>query len=126
MTTDTHTASRDLDRAIAERLGWTEIEPVSYWEETYYDTYEVHTLRGKQPGASSNDTLLPAFATDLNAAIDLLKQIPLGAVGINEDGETWFCNGYIDGAGVVVDVDAPTPALAICRAILAYTSEQGS
>lgn len=107
-----------LDREIAERLGWTNIEPVSYWEETYYDTYEVHALRGQSPGSHSDDSLLPAYSTDANAALQLVSNLPSPAIftlqlRTNRNGEEGW-RAWID-----MDINrrtdiAVSPALAIC------------
>lgn len=71
---------RALDREIAEREGWTDIEPITFWAETFYDTYEVHAFRGRPPGSSSNDSLLPAYSTDDNAALRLVSKLPVPAI----------------------------------------------
>lgn len=66
---------RQLDRAIAEALGWRNLEPFSYWAEDYdVGPYGVHTLRGFD--ADGHERLLPNWQDDLNAAIRLIKELP--------------------------------------------------
>lgn len=126
MTPDTDTPARAqdaraIDRAIAERLGWRDIEPVTYWEETYYDTYEVHTLRGKPPGYDHADNLLPHYSADLNAAMTLAEPyaIQLNSVHGNK-GRIGYKVTIQDSEGQAGIGHADTPALAICYAWLRY------
>jgi hypothetical protein len=110
-----------LDRLIAAQLGWTEIEETEYWIEDEYDSYQRKRLDGRRPGYG--DDIIPLYSTNLNAAIDLLEQIPMGALFMADDfAETrlWNCTGYMDGFGILTDETAATSALAICRAWLAY------
>lgn len=63
------------------------------------------------------------YVGDMNAAIQLLLLMPMGAVGILEDEKTWFSNSYLDGAGVLADEEADTPAMAICKAFMVFKGE---
>lgn len=134
------TDNRELDKQIAEQLGWT----VVHHKDT--DTYALcnadnylfvanalhaHKLYAhnkfvdliplgerKSEIEAWNDC--PYYSTDMNAAIELLKLMPMGAVGLLEDGKTWFSSSFLDGAGILADEEADTPAMAICKAWLAY------
>lgn len=112
-----------LDRQIAERLGWHSFHTRTDWyEHPEVGPYEQERLMGIAP--SGDEREVPNWQGDMNAAIELVKLMPLGAVGIDDDGETWFCNAFMDGFGVLVDESAETPAMAICKAWLKYTLPQ--
>lgn len=106
-------AGRDLDRRIAERLGWTHIESTEYWLDDPHDTSLVQAWRGIPP-RSTGEALVPCYSTDLNAAITLIpsdQQFELSN-GLEPEWEALIGWGY--------DGGADTPALAVCRAWLAY------
>lgn len=77
----------ELRREIAERLGWTDIQPFSYWEEDYYDTREVHTLRGMSPRGNAQ-TLVPDWPADPGAALALCLDM-LDRLNAKDPGQMW-------------------------------------
>lgn len=56
---------------IATELGWTEIEPHSWWIEDEWDTYEKHGFRGIAPGDHSRSPV-PDFLHSLDAVVAVL------------------------------------------------------
>lgn len=118
---------RELDWLIAEKCGVEILEqtPNTDWNTTHQPMY-LAKIDGALQGLwhSRKEDCAPRYSSDLNAAFDLLKQMPMGAVGLLEGNEAWFSNAYMDGAGLLTDEEADTPALAICRAWLAWKERQ--
>lgn len=107
--TDHTDAGREMDRQIAEMLGWHSFEPadIDGDDEILGVTPDPYVL------------IVPHYSTDLNAALGLLA----------ENGVTWELKGLAP-AMITCDIwlhgwhkaheMGNTPALAICRAWLAY------
>lgn len=114
-------AGRELDRLIAERLGWTETS------EHYLDPNVLVGKHPKETGHAWFPLAVPRYSTDLNAAMALLP---------TADGDIWSLHygHYGDPYTVAISRikvaapeylgDANTPALAICRAWLAWKDSQ--
>lgn len=117
---------RTLDRQIADALKLRSVPYESRFKGFKVVGVQLVDEQGESWVVQDNDDQLwknvPKFSTDLNAAIRLVKLMPLGAVGIEEDGVKWFCSAYMDGAGTLAYETADTPAMAICLAWLAYTA----
>ena len=63
-------------KEIADRLGWTDLEEHTYWEEDYYDTREVTAIEATPPHTDrTNRRLLPDWPNDPAAALELCEQI---------------------------------------------------
>lgn len=128
-------AGRELDRLIAERLGYRAVERTWRWYLLSHDVLETSLdemlkrgwhIRSYPTETEAWNIDVSRYSTDLNAAIALLPT----------DGYTWSLHysNYDDPytaviSGVKVDSpeyfgDASTPALAICRAWLAWKDSQ--
>lgn len=59
------TEVKTLNRRIAEALGWTDIEPYHFWQESNDGAYERDWFRGTTPDGSA-DTMLSDYEHDLN------------------------------------------------------------
>lgn len=118
-------AGRELDRLIAERLGWTRFDTMPTVLVEHDNHIDIETLMGWK-----NDfyyLVVPHYSTDLNAAMTLLP---------TADGDIWSLHygDYGDPYTVAISRikvaapeylgDANTPALAICRAWLAWKDSQ--
>ena len=68
-------AGFDLDRVIAEQLGYFDIVESSLWDDTYDDTGLIYVLIG-QHKSLRGDMPLPAWSTDINAALCLDFGLP--------------------------------------------------
>lgn len=103
----------ELRRVIAERLGWTEIEEVSYWAEGYDFTAEQKTLTGKR--GMHSDIPVPDWPQSVDAALTLpLKPKQRWMVVQVVGGKTWYAS-IID---ISARAEAIEPARAICEAWL--------
>ena len=109
-------AGRELDLAVAEALGWQArcSDPWERWDAPP----EVRTIAVDKSG--DVHWIDGGPSTDLNAAFDAAVEVGLFSctrvLGCDEDAEspTWFVwRGLLE-----VLSYAPTPALAICAAIL--------
>ena len=118
-------AGRELDRVIAERLGWSEIEQRQLWFEDAYDDGWEQRLFGKRTGESVGDDPVPEYSTDANAALSL----PLGEAEFFQlhviPGGNTAARVYVPVSSRLSEAEPPfeisdTPALAICHAWLAY------
>lgn len=135
------TEHRTLDRQIAERMGWTvrhSKQSDTYaitnadnylfvanalWQMPMYshNTFETMMKLGERNTEAEAWNDCPLFSTDLNAAMTLLDNVSwelkkLGpALYTCDIWEAGYLRGHENGY---------TPALAICRAWLAYTVPQ--
>lgn len=132
--------TRNINREIAELLGWTELEWDSYRIETYDDILEVETWFGGRP-QDGDMRPVPDYEHDLNAAITLLDTLPddheeyhddcgnflhtgrLGYAKIDNAGAYWSVHIHCFGGGKP-DEDVydggETLALAICNTWLKW------
>lgn len=120
--------ARDLDRAIAERLGWRNLEPYTYWAEDYFDAYQVATLRGVDPDGREGQ-LLPFWSDELDAALSLVSaaQPCYFELSYSPDRMNWRAEfAPVDNPTEYNLCHAQTPAEAICLAWLAYTATQAT
>ncbi len=99
-------SNRDLDRRVAEKLGWTNIRPY-----TYAGTGES-ILIGSPPD-NTQDCQLSDWSTDMNAAMELWEA---GWLLTECETGTWHVDMYYDPETRLST--APTPAEAIVRAFL--------
>lgn len=113
-------AGRVLDRVIAERLGWTLIgfdDP--FWRHRQRDDAAVGDYWRTSEGARK----LPAFSTDANAALTLWGLNSHWSLNPDANDNGVHFEGYYPYAdneyGEMCEL-ADTPALAICRAWLAW------
>ncbi len=127
----------ELDRAVAEAVGWTHKICVGYRDEAGNDLdaaeaisagcslLAVRKLIYKTVDAKTGGKYIPRYSTDLNAAFEAAEKVGLFSetfwrtLGMDEFGETW---GVFEQDGAVKKTVAgenhDTPALAICAAIL--------
>ena len=117
--TDTH----ELNRRIAGARGWRSIQG---------NHTNLSGLMGIPPEEKSNNHYrVPDWATDANAAFELLADMnEHGEFGhgdynvsyqpYGDDGPCWWCGHVCDN----FDFTAPTPAMAICRAWLKWHKAQ--
>lgn len=118
-------AGREMDRIVAERLGWTEIEEQENWyEDPEVMAYQQIDLYGRKDGSEYR---VPKYSTDANAALQLDKPV----LWWSEDDGRWLAtyDAAIFGSAIELDVspspgEADTPALAICRAWLSWKDAQ--
>lgn len=122
-------AGRELDRKIAEMLGWSDFEEVDYFVEDYGGYYPVHDdLEGLPPNGKYR-ALIPRYSTFVDDAVLLWQDVPdtftprLVRMIAPKDGSI----GYAYKAAFLhnetmesVESVADSPALAICEAWLAY------
>ncbi len=97
--------STELDRRVAEATGWRHIDDESN--------------EGIPPKGDYKYAPLPHPSTDLNAAFAAAEEVRLfdeWCLGLGLEWEVMTEGDYL--AGREVFVSAPTPALAICAAIL--------
>jgi len=124
----------ELDRAVAEVIG-DPLDRSHDWEHTGLSGYHVSFFRCRacgdlgadewEPYDDPEDPCIKPYSTDLNAAFAAAERAGLFSetfwrtLGMDELGETW---GVFEQDGSVkrsVGRDqAPTPALAICEAVL--------
>lgn len=129
-------AGRELDRVIAERVGWAvECHKVVYPTSSSYDYYRLIGPNGEEkrdydiPEAAWQDA--PHYSTDANAALSLptadLYFIDLH--GPHSENSLWHAFiewGYSDEEDEYPSfrAEADTAALAVCRAWLAWKDAQ--
>jgi hypothetical protein len=116
-------AGAKLDRLIAERLGFRVTAGVTQDRYGAVPTVFYMAQRHETPRE------LPHYSTDLNAAFMLVEAI---------DGFALYVDAFLGGYGTPFEAliptgddgnfvgDAATPALAICRAWLAYKDSKSS
>lgn len=110
-------AGRELDQLIAERIGWTEIS-----DQMIVGRQDLH---GTPPGAMFPTFMVPRFSTSVDAAWSLLEGrnsygIATNTRELSYSMKLWAeCDGY-DGWA-----ERDQPALAICRAWLAWKESKG-
>lgn len=120
-------AGRELDWLIAEKLGWKNLK-----EWRYGRTVEIH---GAPPDSDLRHATLPYYSADLNAAITLWARISddytprLVRMLTPRNGEIRheYKAGLTSNQPPFAEFDveyASTPALAVCRAWLAYMEAQ--
>jgi hypothetical protein len=115
---------RTLDRQIAERQGWHGFHTRKDWyEHPEIGPYESERLMGTD--ANGHEREVPAWASDLNAALDLIVNEALqerfSLCGDRGEWEVSIAESYASIEWLVV-VTAPTPAEAVCAAYLEYTA----
>lgn len=127
-------ASRKLDKAIAQKLGWSvSVEPLSGTTTLWEPNFRQHTTWGLVglDNAELADKAwdgVPHFSTSAEAALTLLAEMPdnytprLVRMGVAEQGYAWKCGIMRNDPPVyeMVQEEAETPALAICRAWLVW------
>lgn len=112
----------ELDRLIAERLGWTEIEETEVFVEDFEYAGWVARLRGRNPEGVC-ECYVPRFSTDLNAAwslfTELLDTLTPRLVRMFRDNKASIIQNepYVE---EIVSEYGATPELAIDYAWLAY------
>ena len=121
-------AGRELDRVVAERLGWTDIAP----RYDRFDEHEISPLQGIPPSGGTTYYVIGRYSTDADAALALLEGCfyTLRGTPDSYEGEMLYrCS--IDGKagdGVILPsikyTVAKTPALAIVRAWLSWKDAQ--
>lgn len=122
-------AGAELDRLIAEMAGLIvqQAKDDYYWiDNTYHPLYA--TARLLMPREMQNESAVPPFSTDMNVVLLLVEDIKGFELNrVDEDDmihlDKWASViGYgFDGYGwSYIEEYAPTPALAICRAWLAW------
>lgn len=133
MTQPTATDTREIDRQIAERLGWR-FEYSKYLTAGAYKLYNPHGMeQGHQSSWGWTTTFLmdeykkvvPRYETDLNAAMSLVRTVQpcYFELSYSPDRFNWRAEFTpISRMDSIVFADAREPAEAICRAYLAYTA----
>jgi len=106
-------AGPELERLIAERLGWHDLREQEIWEEDWYSDGFFKRWRGTDP--EGEDRLVPRFSLLADAAIAPVAQLDI-RWRLLAHGGRWYkaCIGGMD------DEIADTPALALNHALLAY------
>jgi len=120
-------AGLDLDRVIAERLGWSEIGIREVWVDDGEGATEVKRLNGRSPGPVAFGTdPIPTWSTNTDTALNLpLEEEYEGRLEWGYGGE-WTAWIFIKIAyrtfreTKVGYAKADIPALALCRAWLGY------
>ena len=108
-------AGPELDRAVAEAIGWTYRQSSSQWAEIlglvcWHDT-----------DGNEHHGYPPAVSTDMNAAHEAAEKVGLfDRYALTRLGDVWRITPAKQGLWFADPVLAsgPTPALAICAAIL--------
>lgn len=107
---------QELTRAVAERLGWTNLETTEYsrsgWDGHGFETFFV----GEKDGVGL--ARVPDFAADANAALTLIPPSANVFVQKEPDGENWYVSLVTSGRAAATT--AKTLATAICRAWLEW------
>jgi hypothetical protein len=127
-------AGLELDRVIAERSGWKEIEVREIWEEDHYSDGFYKRLFGLPPVKTSVldvAELIPRYSTDLNGAFHL-PVTDLHFMDLHSptgDGSEPQWNAFVewkwkDGEYPDCRATAETGALALCRAWLVWKEMQ--
>lgn len=112
-------AGLNLDRLIAERLGWREIKRRDIYEEGYDWGGFYPRLFGRSPTPlyPIGTDLIPQYSTDANAALTLVK---VDNFQLEYWHGQWRAGAYLDNSSEDAGWEyADSPALAICRAWLA-------
>lgn len=112
------------NRALAEALGWHNLEEHSWWIEDEYDDYRKHGFVGTRPDGST-EAILPDFFGSVDACLRVLpKRLSIHIDGTNADiydvdnentEDAW---GHWRGRGA-------TRAEALAEATLAWALRQG-
>lgn len=139
-------AGPELDRLIAERMGWQMIElenpsppPIDYrWRlvnpegrirgvygNTYFPCKDIEEAWQKagEPDMECGDRDLPPYSTDLDVAFTLITEQDGFSLSRDMQENVWMAD--LDTVPPTYEV-ADMPALAICRAWLAYTEKQAA
>lgn len=104
-------AGRELDRLIAERLGWTHISEHPILIDVWIGKHP------KETGHAWNPVLIPHYSTDLNMATELLSGVST-VILIRPDSGIGSGKWQADLDGHIRFADTLT--LAICRAWLSW------
>lgn len=124
----------DMDRLIADRLGWR-MSSINGDLRPNHVRHQLINPEG-QPVAYSNDEdgwkalgrFIPAYSTDLNVAFELLRPVEYFGIGTVSPEHRRLNDGDYEAVITVGSAEdhkhyvgqADTPALAICRAWLAW------
>ena len=138
---DNMAAGPEMDRLIAERvLGYhiyhyTKGRP-EYWTVLDADGDIAEPFSGfrcsEHPSEASAWAALPQYSTDIAAAFEVAEKVGLfdaeGAEGelckvVRDEGQVWYLSCYDTACTSSPSSEAPTPALAICRAALNVAME---
>lgn len=121
----------ELNGEIAELLGWTDLQVLGDDDEFGREVEQV--LVGTPPGESNEPTpqLVPDYEHDVNEALKLFVD-PIPVLRQQLVGTGWcvalFKSTNLDGSMWIMRpgtyVEASTPALALCRAWLAWKKAQ--
>ena len=115
MTAYSQMSDDELNRLIAERRGWTNFA----LDDRIGD---LIAWMGMPPDwQARNRVTVPGYSSDLNAAAELLKDIPNGGLYFDEDEQKWGTNGWFDGTGLVADAMHDQPARAVSESWLLWT-----
>lgn len=121
-------AGLDLDRLIAERQGWTNIEFRSFWYEDNDSDGWGRCLVGVLPeddGNLDSEKTIPNYSTRTDAALTLMHDDWTAMIARIDPGE-WHCSinsisSRVKDHGTGL---ANKPALAVCRAWLSWKDRQ--
>lgn len=119
------TEVKTVNQRIAEILGWTDIEPYHFWQESNDGAYERDWFRGTTPDGST-DTMLPDYEHDLNVAWSLVGNIEGAGLAYAPDPE-YPNTPYWGSLPRYGDLDyftvpGETPALALCSVWREWTT----
>lgn len=125
-------AGRELDRLIAERLGWrVDLEHGDvYDQDGEFVPPDDRRTWDRNPSENELWSQVPEYSTDLNAATTLLAHFfwrLTGTPDMKTNEVHYYCtfDSHTDYAGMdTIHVYAPTVALAICRAWLTWIFQQ--
>jgi hypothetical protein len=111
---------RDLDRRIAERLGWHDFRSHDGWfDDPWVGPYEETYIEATD--AEGHEHRLPYYATDLNTAMTLTEPYAFKLTSVyGWKGRIGYMATIDDKFGQGGIGQATTPALAICYAWLRY------
>lgn len=113
---------------VAALLGWSNIEPLEYWHETWQSDGHVQSFKGTAPDGTP-DREVPDYEHDAGACFAELEKLPIEATPrvvriVTAKGKLvyeWKCGIiFIDIDRDDIECYGATPAEATCNALLAY------
>jgi hypothetical protein len=105
--------NKEINRAVAEKAGWTEIEP---W---YSSGSFPDVLKGTNVAHPELGKFVPKYVESLDAIWKVFEILGLSPCLLKCQGEGYRDNPMYDAACLLQSASAITPALALCKLLLA-------